>query len=169
MLTARLLAFVLIVCGIVAAADSLSAASAQPVQNPTRDSAAVKAPSAALPVPPVVEPAPATPVVPVAPVVVKMPTPTPSLDITWYGLAMFRFREDVTTNFKKTDTVMASAALTPRLGYNFGGKFKPNKDLLMEFAIGNDYFSTDEVEGIPGNYNGKRFDISENGGIRLCR
>jgi hypothetical protein len=152
MLVARLLAFVLVVCGFVAAADSLSAAApaAPPVQNPAPDSTAAKAPAATLPVSPAIEPSP------IAPAVIKTPTPPPSLDITWYGVAMFRFREEIITNFKKTDTVKASAALTPRLGYNFGGKFKPNSDLLLEFAIGNDYFSTEEVPGIPGNYLGKR-------------
>jgi hypothetical protein len=151
--TIRLLVSVLVFCGIVAAADSNTAASMNlSGQKSMGDTA--KAPSGDLQISvPAVKPAPE------APAAIKAP-----LDVAWYGMAMLRIREDLVTNFKKDgsrnyrkiDTVQANATLSQRFAYKLGGKFKPNKELLLQFELGNDWFATEEVPGVDGNFYTKR-------------
>jgi hypothetical protein len=157
MFTIRSFVSVLALCGIVAAADPTSTAVPPSGQQPPSDTAAAKAPAGDLVIPaPAVEPAPA------APAAAK--PAAPALDITWYGMAMLRFREEIVINYKKgvssmyttPDTVEAASTLSQRLAYKFGAKIKPNKDLLMQFELGNDWVGTEDVLGMPGNYLGKR-------------
>ena len=162
--TIRLLISVFCICGIVAAADSTSA---EPTpffneppslseQTPATDPAAAKATSSEMQIPAAEPAAP-------APIVEKSPSPAP--DITWYGMAQLRIREEIVTNFRTAttysrDTVRASATLSQRIAYKIGGKFKPNKELMMQFEIGNDWYGTEEVPGgANGNLYTKREDL----------
>ncbi|MCU0609728.1 MAG: hypothetical protein MUF22_08195 [Chitinispirillaceae bacterium] len=76
--------------------------------------------------------------------------------VSWYGSAQYRLREDVDMNSRKTDTVDKGAAYSNRLGYKIGAKVKANDQVSLQFELGNDWVSTEEVPGIPGNYLGKR-------------
>ncbi len=159
MFTIRLFASVMALCGIVAAADPTPAAPTSSLSGsaPAADTAAAKPPSGDLVLPPpVVEPSPATQV--------AVKPAAQALDITWYGMAMLRFRDDILINYKKgisrnyvtPDTVEASATLSQRLAYKVGAKIKPNKDLLLQFELGNDWVGTEDVSEVSGNLLGKR-------------
>ncbi len=142
MRTLRFWISILVLCGIAAAAaaaDSTSAPSATAGQTPSTGT-------------PAVAPAPATtPPALQEPVVAKAPAAKP-LDISWYGMAMLRFREEIVTNKEKTtttDILRGSANLSQRIAYRLGAKFKPNDEVLLQFEIGNNWFATEEVTGIP--------------------
>jgi hypothetical protein len=146
MRTLRFLVTVLALCGVAAAADSTSAAPASlSGPSPAKDSAAL------VPADTVMMVKEAAAAAPSAPAVEKKASP---LAITWYGMAMLRFREDIITNFKTTDTVEASAALSQRIAYKIGARVKPNDQMLLQFELGNDWHATEEVD--PKNYLGKR-------------
>lgn len=81
--------------------------------------------------------------------------PAPTV-ITWYGMAMLRLREEVVTNSKTGGSKEESATYSNQLAYKLGAKVKPGDQVSLQFEIGNDWFATDEVDGIPGNYFGKR-------------
>ena len=81
------------------------------------------------------------------------PAPTA---ITWYGMAMFRLREEIVTNTMTDGSTEQSATYVNQLGYKIGAKVKPNDQVSLQFELGNDWCGTDEVDGIPGNYLGKR-------------
>jgi hypothetical protein len=136
--TARLLISVFALCGIAAAADSLSVApNSLYGQTKTADTMATKA--AAEVKAPAMEPAVVAPV----DLVVEKNQP---LAIKWSGMAMLRFREDIKTNFLKSDTVNASAELSQRIAFKIGAEIKPNDETLLQFELGNDWYGTEQVD-----------------------
>jgi hypothetical protein len=78
--------------------------------------------------------------------------------ITWSGLGMIRFREDIIQNkisgTSIGDSVLGSNKYSNRLAYKFGGKFKVNDQVTLQFEIGNEWYATEEVAG--GNYLGNK-------------
>jgi hypothetical protein len=168
---------VLVVGSMVLAADSTS--TAKPVSQPAVAPAAVPAPAPAAapvaapapaPVAPVAEPAaPEKPAPSAAPVPMEKPAPAacaakpacaPGQMLTWSGLAMLRLRDDIITNFPNTGANAGketeSAAFSYQIAYKLGVKAKPNDQTTLQFEIGNDWYATEEAEGIPGNYWTKR-------------
>jgi len=73
---------------------------------------------------------------------------------------MFRLRDEITTNYPNTGANagkrLEQAAYSNQIAYKLGVKAKPNDQTLLQFEIGNDWYATEEVEGIPGNYWTKR-------------
>lgn len=73
---------------------------------------------------------------------------------------MLRLRDDVVTNYPNTGANagkrIESAAFSYQIAYKLGVKAKPNDQTLLQFEIGNDWYATEEAEGIPGNYWTKR-------------
>jgi hypothetical protein len=107
--------------------------------------------SASAPAPEKVEPAPAPVPAPIPAAVV----PTgPSL--TWSGMAMFRLRDEIITNFLKTKNKEEKATASYQIAYKLGLKVKPNDQTLIQFELGNDWYATEEIYGLPGNYYLKR-------------
>lgn len=80
--------------------------------------------------------------------------------LTWSGLAMLRLRDEIITNFPNTGAnagkELESAAFSYQIAYKLGVKAKPNDQTTLQFEIGNDWYATEEAEGIPGNYWTKR-------------
>ncbi len=74
-----------------------------------------------------------------------------SVPVTWYGMAMFRFRDDFLTIQDPPD-FFDNATLSYQLGYKIGAKANPTKDVMLQFEIGNDWYGTDVVTGMPGNF-----------------
>ncbi len=117
------------------------------------------------------EPSPAP-----APVVAPTPAPAPAEKpapaacaakqachgqlMTWSGLAMLRLRDELMTNFpnsgKDAGKEYEQAAFSYQIAYHLGVKVMPNDQTMLQFDIGNDWFATEEAEGIPGNYMTKR-------------
>jgi opacity protein-like surface antigen len=83
-----------------------------------------------------------------APAAVACPAPF----ITWSGLAMLRLREEIVSNNLKNGTDQENANYSYQIAYHFGAKIKANDQLTMGFDIGNDWYATELVTGIPGNY-----------------
>jgi hypothetical protein len=77
-----------------------------------------------------------------------------SMPVTWYGMAQFRFRDDFLSLPGLTDpnSNTDNATLSYQLGYKIGAKASPAKDVSLQFEIGNDWYGTDVVTGIPGNF-----------------
>jgi opacity protein-like surface antigen len=88
-----------------------------------------------------------------APVIAKAPA---APMITWSGLAMLRFREEIVLNHPVTGKMLKDANYSNQIAYHFGAKIAPNDQLSMQFDIGNDWYATELVTGIPGNYWTKR-------------
>jgi|GEM_PF-611267 hypothetical protein len=162
---------VLLVSGMAMAADTTTA---QPSTVSPEPAAAV-APEKAAPAPAAEEaPAPApvteTPAAEKETKVGHAPAPaskaaaTPSKEckapagpnLTWSGLAMFRLREEIVTNYRTTGVREEKATYSNQIAYHLGVKAKPNDQVLLQFDIGNDWYATEEVEGLPGNYWTKR-------------
>ncbi|MGB7569380.1 MAG: hypothetical protein WBM07_16075 [Chitinivibrionales bacterium] len=76
--------------------------------------------------------------------------------ITWSGLAMYRLRMEIVSNNLKAGIDQENANYSNQIAYHFGAKIKPNDQLTMGFDIGNDWYATELVTGIPGNYYTKR-------------
>ncbi len=174
---------ILAVCGSALAADTApskaSAAAAAPKSYQT--ASAAPAPSAQNPAPAaqtkaVAEaPAPAQAPAPTAETPAPGPAPAPAAEpapapkpaevakpaapacqpISWYGLAMFRLRDEMVSNFS-ADTTRRSANFSNQIAYKLGVKAKPNDQTMLQLEIGNDWYATEEVEGLPGNYWTKR-------------
>jgi hypothetical protein len=89
------------------------------------------------------------------PIPIVAPAPAVNL-ITWYGMAMFRFREEIVTDKLTNGTSHDSSTFTNQLGYKIGAKIKANDQVTLQFELGNDWAATDEADGIPGNYANKR-------------
>jgi hypothetical protein len=119
-----LMAAMLLSCNVIFAADSTATQ-----QEPTALKAAAE-----------------TQVQPVQVPVVKTPAVSTST-ITWSGMAMLRLREEITSNQYKTGVDSNRAVGTYQLGYKFGAKIKPNDQVLIQFDIGNNWYSTDNVTG----------------------
>ena len=73
------------------------------------------------------------------------------MPMTWYGMAMFRFRDDI-LSIQAPPDFTDNATLSYQLGYKIGAKAMPAKDVLVQFELGNDWYGTDIVNGIPGNF-----------------
>jgi hypothetical protein len=91
-------------------------------------------------------------------------------------MAQFRLRGDVLVSQRRTDSASKadflqysktwedsieginerSVSLSDILAYKLGAKVKPNDQVLIQFELGNDWYGTELVQGIPGNYIGKR-------------
>jgi hypothetical protein len=167
---------VLVVGGIVLAADSTSTAAPAPAAAP----AVAPAPAPAPAQPPVVAPAPVAAPAPVPavtpapvpePVQAPAPAPTPEKPamttsaakpacaaplLTWSGLTMLRLRDELMTNFRTNGHEEESATFSYQIAYKLGLKVRPNDETLLQFELGNDWFATEEAEGFPGNYYTKR-------------
>lgn len=76
--------------------------------------------------------------------------------VTWSGLAMLRLRDEIISNNWKNGTDQENANFSYQIAYHFGAKIKPNDQLCLGFDIGNDWYATELVTGIPGNYWQKR-------------
>jgi hypothetical protein len=117
-----------------------------PVAQPTPKSAEVPVPAAAVSAP--------------APVLVVVPQPTGAVvtpaTVAWYGMAMLRFRDEILTNYRAGGLREESANFSYQLAYKLGVKANPNDQVMLQFELGNDWYATDEVEGLPGNYWTKR-------------
>ncbi len=74
-----------------------------------------------------------------------------SVPVIWYGMAMFRFRDDI-LSLQAPPYFFDNATLSYQLGYKIGAKATPAKDVLVQFELGNDWYGTDIVNGIPGNF-----------------
>jgi hypothetical protein len=133
---------VLFLCGAVLAADTTSA---KPATSPE--------PAAALAPAPAVEPAPAPAPAPKPPEACKKPA-GPAL--TWGGMAMLRLRDEIVTNYRGDGKRLENGNFSYQIAYKLGVKVKPNDDVTLQFDIGNDWYATEEVEGLPGNYWTKR-------------
>jgi hypothetical protein len=145
---------VLVLVGIVSAADSASTAAPAPAAAQAVAPAPVAQPPVAEPAPaPVPAPAPAEKPAPVCPA--KCAAPSAPL-MTWSGLAMLRLRDEVMTNYLKTGRREETATFSYQIAYKLGCKIKPNDQTMLQFDIGNDWYATEEVEGFPGNYWTKR-------------
>jgi hypothetical protein len=143
------LACMLAFCASALAADTSAAAKTAPATEPA-PAAVEPAPAAA----PVSEtPAPAAKPAE-APVKVCAPCPSPLL--TWGGLAMYRLRDEIITNYRTNGQREEKATFSGQIAYRLGVKVKPNDQTLLQFDIGNDWYATEEVEGLPGNYWTKR-------------
>ena len=149
---------VLFLCGVVLAADSTSAKAPAAAPAPAVEKAA-RAPAAEAPAP-AAEPAPApAPVVETpapAPVVAPKPAAPSGIQLTWYGMAMLRLREEIITNWLATKDREEKATFSYQIAYKLGLKVKPNDQTLIQFELGNDWYATEEAYGIPGNYYQKR-------------
>jgi hypothetical protein len=157
---------VLIIGGIVLAADSTSTATSSPAAAPavTPAPAPVPAPAVAPASAPAPEPAPVATPAP-APEPEKaacspakcaaMKAAAPPL-MTWSGLAMLRLRDEIMTNYLKTGHLQETAAFSYQVAYRLGVKVKPSDQTLLQFDIGNDWYATEEASGFPGNYWTKR-------------
>jgi hypothetical protein len=146
---------VLFLCGAVLAADTTSA---KPAASP--EPAAAPAPEKAAPAPAVEAPAPA-----VAPAPEPAPAPKPAEPpkkaaaapaLTWGGLAMLRLRDEIVTNYRADGKKLENGNFSYQIAYKLGVKVKPNDDVMLQFEIGNDWYATEEAEGLPGNYWTKR-------------
>jgi hypothetical protein len=69
---------------------------------------------------------------------------------------MLRLREEVVTNSRKDGFTEQSATYSNQIAYKIGAKMKPNDQVALQFELGNDWNGTEQVQGIPGNYLGKR-------------
>ena len=76
--------------------------------------------------------------------------------ITWSGLAMYRLRLEIVSNNYKSGIDQENTNYSNQIAYHFGAKIKPNDQLCLGFDIGNDWYATELVTGIPGNYWQKR-------------
>ena len=65
---------------------------------------------------------------------------------------MLRLREEIVSNNLKNGTDQENANYSYQIAYHFGAKIKANDQLTMGFDIGNDWYATELVTGIPGNY-----------------
>ena len=74
------------------------------------------------------------------------------MPVTWYGMAMFRFRDDILSTQTTADLDADDNTLSYQLGYKIGVKATPTKDVLVQFELGNDWYGTDVATGIPGNF-----------------
>jgi hypothetical protein len=156
---------VLFLCGAVLAADTTSV---KPAASP--GPAAVPAPEKAAPAPAAEVPAPAPAPAPAPVVEAPAPAPAPkpaeppkkaavapaSPLLTWNGLAMFRLRDEIVSNFRGDAKTAENGNFSGQIAYKLGVKVKPNDQVMLQFEIGNDWYATEEVEGLPGNYWTKR-------------
>jgi hypothetical protein len=78
------------------------------------------------------------------------PTFTPT------GLAQYRLRGELTTNETSNGDQTKLRSYSNRIAYKAGLKAVLNPQVLMQFEIGNDWVSTDEVSGTNYNYLNKR-------------
>jgi len=67
-------------------------------------------------------------------------------------MAQLRLREEIVSNRDVAGNDIRSATFQYPLGYKLGVKVKPNDQTLLQFELGNDWYSTDIATGIPGNY-----------------
>jgi hypothetical protein len=141
--------------GIVLSADTTSAA------NPAAAPAAAPAPASAPE--PAVTPAPAPAPAPVAEQPAPAPAPAPKAaaapagpSVIWSGMAMLRLREEVIQNKLKSGVKQTLITYSNRIAYKLGAKIKANDEVSFQFDIGNDWYATEEYQGMPGNYYGKR-------------
>ena len=158
---------VLVLGGIVLAADSTSTGAPAaapavtpapvPAPAPTPAPASVSAP-APVPVPAPTEtaaPAPAPETKPAMPAYAAKPACACPM-LVWSGMAQLRLRDELVTNFQKTGHEEEKATFSYQLAYHLGVKVRPNDQTLLQFDIGNDWFATEEAEGMPDNYWTKR-------------
>jgi hypothetical protein len=136
---------------MVSAQDTTATAAPTPAPAVTPAPAAEPAPAPAAA--PVAEPAPAP--APVAEPAVK-PPPAASPLLTWSGMAMLRLREEVYYNKLTNGSHEERAYFSNQIAYKVGLKAKPTDNVLLQFELGNDWYATEEVLGIPGNYYTKR-------------
>jgi hypothetical protein len=167
---------VLFVSGMVMAADTTAvkspAASPAPAAAPAPAKAAPAPAAAQAPAPapapaaeapaPAPAPAPAEEAPAPAPVVKPVEAPAKvcaapaSPLLTWGGLAMLRLRDEIVTNYQADGKTAEDANFSYQIAYHLGVKVKPNDQVMLQFDIGNDWYATEEVEGLPGNYWTKR-------------
>ncbi len=69
---------------------------------------------------------------------------------------MLRLRDEIITNYETSGKEEEKATFSYQIAYRLGVKVKPNDQVLLQFDIGNDWYATEEVEGLPGNYWTKR-------------
>jgi hypothetical protein len=165
---------ILLLGGIVLAADSTSTPATPGGSKPAVVPAAAPTESAPAAAPAEAAPAEATPA-PAAPVT-QEPEKKPACSsaekarckdkeackacpagqasplFTFYGMAQLRLREDILSNKAKNGVDSLSATFQYPLGYKVGVKVKPNDQALLQFELGNDWYATDVATGIPGNY-----------------
>ncbi len=121
-------------CGYVFAADTTTVVPAAPAPEKTVQSAPLK----------VEKPA------------AKVEKPAAAASVSWYGMAMLRLREDVSTNYLKNGLTMEGAQYSYQIAYKVGVNAKPNDQTLINLELGNDWYGTETATGIPGNYYLKR-------------
>lgn len=131
---------ILVFCGAVLAADTVSTNPAAPPA-----SAPVTAPASAPVTAPAPTPEPAT--------TVKV-VPIPA--IIWSGMAMLRLREELSTNSLTDGATSNKADFSYQIAYKIGAKVKPSDQVLIQFELGNDWYGTELATGLPGNYYTKR-------------
>jgi hypothetical protein len=127
----------------------------------------VEAPAPA-PAPAVEAPAPAPAPAVEAPAPAPAPAPKPAEPpkkaaaapaapaMAWSGMAMLRLRDEIVTNYRGDGKALENGNMSYQIAYKLGVKVKPNDDVMLQFEIGNDWYATEEVSGIPGNYWTKR-------------
>jgi hypothetical protein len=146
---------VLLLYGMGFAADTTSAQTSVP--SPEAAAATVVAPAVELTPAPALASVAEVPASAPKPVEApKMVTTTPAPAMTWSGLAMLRLREEIVSNYRDIGKTDENMNFSYQIAYKLGVKVKPNDDVMLQFEIGNDWYATEEVLGIPGNYWTKR-------------
>ena len=78
------------------------------------------------------------------------------LSISPYGMAQYRLRIEGLANIPETGEWLKSYSYANRLGYRIGASIAPDSSVKLQFEIGNDWESTEDVHALYGNIAGRR-------------